>query len=238
MTSDPPALAEDIRIRMLEPSDEQALERLCAIVYPTERPYSTAELETHRRLFPEGQFVAERTGDGAIVGALASLIVRWDDYRENAPWSVFTAGGTFVNHDPHHGRTLYTADMMTDPAVQHHGIAHALAMEAVKLVTRRGLLRKRGGSRLPGYHAHAARLTPRQYVCAVVRGELHDATLSFHVHQGFRVFDVVRGYLPHDDESRGWAALIEWVNPLVAKAEELEAHRRLEHAICDASASR
>jgi len=216
-------------LRLLETRDYPAIERLCALIYPDERPYTMAELESHHRRFPEGQFVVERGSDRAVVGTLASLIVRWHDYRESAPWSAFTAGGSFANHDPRHGRTLYAADMMTDPAVQHHGIAHSLAMAAVELVKTRGLLRKRGGSRLPGYHLHAAQMTPRQYVRAVTCGELHDPTLSFHVHQGFCVFDVVEGYLPGDEESRGWAALIEWVNPSVATESEMAAHRRAEH---------
>jgi len=222
---------ETIVVRPLEPRDYDTIERLCAIIYPTERPYTLAELEAHHRLFPEGQLVAARVSDDAeelVVGMLASLIVRWEDYRGSAPWNVFTAGGTFANHDAKHGRTLYVADMMTDPAMQHHGIAHVLAMDAIELVKRRGLLCKRGGSRLPGYHLHARELTPHQYVRAVVRGELRDPTLSFHVHQGFRVFDLVKGYLPHDDESLGWAALIEWVNPLVATPAELEAHQQAE----------
>lgn len=219
---------QSIQLRPLDTKDYPEIERLCAVIYPTERPYSMAELEAHHRLFPEGQIVAVRTSDNAVVGTLASLIVRWEDYHGTAPWSVFTAGGTFANHDPRHGRTLYAADMMTDPAMQHHGIAHALAMEAVELVKRRGLLRKRGGSRLPDYHLHAAQMTPHQYVRAVVDGKVHDATLSFHVHQGFRVFGLAKGYLPHDEQSRGWAALIEWVNPLVATPAELEAHRRVE----------
>lgn len=220
--------ALDLVLRPLDPSDYPEIERLCAAVYPTERPYTMDELAAHHRLFPEGQIVAALADARRVVGTLASLVVRWEDYRAQAPWSTFTAGGTFANHDAVHGRTLYVADMMTDPAVQHHGIAHRLAGEAVELVKRRGLLRKRGGSRLPGYHAHAARLTPHQYVVAVVRGELHDPTLSFHIHQGFKVFGMVKGYLPHDEESRGWAALIEWVNPLVATPTEMESHRRAE----------
>jgi len=222
-------MSEQIRVRPLDRGDYDQVERLCEAVYPTERPYTMAELEAHHRLFPEGQLVAVASEGGRVVGTLASLIIRWDDYRQGAPWTTFTAGGTFANHDAVHGRTLYAADMMSDPAWQHHGIAHALAMEAVELVKRRRLLRKRGGSRIPGYHAHAARLSPQQYVLAVIRGELHDPTLSFHLHQGFRVFGLVQGYLPHDDESLGHAALIEWVNASVATPQELEAHRRMEH---------
>ncbi len=216
-----------IRIRTLEPRDEERLEEICEVVYPTERPYSLEELQRHRRIFPEGQLVAVDEADRPV-GMLASLMLRWSDYRQGASWAAFTAGGTFANHDPVHGRTLYVADMMTDPSMQHHGIAHLLAMEAVELVRRRALLEKRGGSRLPGYHEHASRLSPHRYVLEVIAGRLHDPTLSFHLHQGFRVFAVVNDYLPHDEESLGHAALIEWVNPRVATPQELEAHRRVE----------
>ncbi|MBI1941235.1 MAG: hypothetical protein HYS33_06980, partial [Acidobacteria bacterium] len=49
-----------------------------------------------------------------------------------------------------------------------------------------------------------------------VRGELRDATLSFQLKQGFHVLAVASGYLFHDPESSGYAAVIEWLNPLVA----------------------
>jgi len=211
----------------MESRDDARIEALCEAVYPTERPYSMEELQRHRRLFPEGQIVAVDERDRAL-GMFASLIIRWTDYRRDAPWSAFTAGGSFANHDARHGRTLYTADMMTDPSMLHHGIAHRLAVEAVSLVRRLGLLEKRGGSRLPGYRAHADRLTPHRYVMQVIEGRLHDPTLSFHLHQGFKVFGVVEQYLPHDEQSLGAAALIEWVNPEVATPEQMEAHRRVE----------
>jgi hypothetical protein len=30
---------------------------------------------------------------------------------------------------------------------------------------------------------------------------------------GWEVVRPIHGYLPHDDESAGWSALIQWVNP-------------------------
>ncbi|MHB1299151.1 MAG: hypothetical protein ACYC0B_11535, partial [Gemmatimonadaceae bacterium] len=41
------------------------------------------------------------------------------------------------------------------------------------------------------------------------------------LNRGFEVLAVVEGYLRHDPESLGWAALIEWLNPAVAT----DAHR-------------
>jgi hypothetical protein len=75
------------------------------------------------------------------------------------------------------------------------------------------LLRIRGGARLRGYHDFARELSAEEYVRRVVHGELHDATLSFQLHEGFHVLAVVPHYLEHDPETLGYAALIEWLNP-------------------------
>ncbi|HVB38347.1 MAG TPA: hypothetical protein VND92_07410 [Vicinamibacterales bacterium] len=85
---------------------------------------------------------------------------------------------------------------------------------------RLGLLRIRAGARLRHYHRHAARMDAREYVRRVLRGELRDPTLTFQLKQGFVVLGVVAGYLQHDPESLGYAAVIEWMNPLVATAED------------------
>jgi hypothetical protein len=63
-------------------------------------------------------------------------------------------------------------------------------------------------------------MSPREYVVKVVRGELGDPTLSFQLRQGFHVLAVVEGYLTHDPESQGHAAVIEWINPRVARPED------------------
>jgi GNAT superfamily N-acetyltransferase len=146
----------------------------------------------------------------------SSLIVLWDDYGLGANWRDFTEGGMFSNHDPAQGKTLYGAEVMVHPALQRHGVGKELYAARRALARRLGLLRIRAGARLRDYHRHAGRLTPEQYVAAVVRGELGDRTLSFQLGQGFQVIGVVSGYLAHDPESLGHAAVIEWVNQDVA----------------------
>jgi predicted amidohydrolase len=68
------------------------------------------------------------------------------------------------------------------------------------------------GGRIPGYHEHAERLAPRQYVELVRRRKLHDPILSFQLANDFRVHRILRGYLEDDTESCGYATLIEWQN--------------------------
>jgi len=151
--------------------------------------------------------------DERVIGMAASLIVLWDDYEFDTTWRDFTAGGMFTNRDPEHGRTLYAAEVMVDPAYQGKGIGTLMYGARRELVARLGLRRIRAGARLRGYHRVAATMNARDYVARVERGELTDPTLSFQLKRGFRVVAVVPGYLGHDPESLGYAAVIEWLNP-------------------------
>jgi hypothetical protein len=187
-------------------------------VYCDSPPWSVAQLQSHLRIFPEGQFVAICTKTGDVIGMAASLIVWWDDYQMSSSWRDFTDDGYFTNHDPARGRTLYAAEVMTDPTRRGEGVGKSLYGARRELAERLGLLRIRAGARLRGYSKYADRMSPEDYTIAVLRGEVTDPTLSFQLAQGFHVLAVVSGYLRHDPESLGHAAVIEWLNPQVATA--------------------
>lgn len=200
-----------VHVRQTRADDFDGITALSHRVYPATPPWNTAQLASHLKVFPEGQFVAV-DGD-EVVGMAASLIVLWDDYDIETDWRDFTSAGMFTNHDPVRGRTLYAAEVMVDPSRQGQGIGGMLYDARRELVMRLGLRRIRAGARLRGYHRVAARMTAQEYVSCVERGELRDPTLSFQLKRGFRVISVVSGYLRHDPESLGFAAVIEWLNP-------------------------
>ena len=212
------SLGTDVLVRPTRRQDLLDIAELSRICYPHDTPWTEALLATHLAVFPEGQFVAVDRASGRIVGMAASLIVPWDDYDMETNWTDFTARGTFKNHDPVHGRTLYGAEIMVHPAVRRKGIASRLYQARRDLVTHLGLLRIRAGGRLRGYHRYAATMSPQQYVDAVIAGTLSDPTLSFQLKQGFHVLGVVKHYLDPDPESLGAAAVIEWMNPAVTPA--------------------
>lgn len=203
---------DTVRVRHTDPSDFARIAELCRRVYPETLPWTPEQLDSHHRLFPEGQLVAT-LGD-EVVGMVASLIVHWDDYDTLDSWERFTSDGTFTNHDPKRGHTLYAAEAIVDPNVQHHGVGGALYRGRRALVERLGLRRIRAGGRLRGYHRYATSLDAAGYVEEVVHGRLVDDTLTFQLHEGFHVVAVVPHYLADDPESLGWAAVIEWLNPL------------------------
>jgi len=211
VTTPPP-----ITVRPTRPADFEGIIALTRAVYPDSPPWTPEQLGSHLAVFPEGQMVAVLGSQERVVGMAASLIVTWDHYDAEATWRTFTAGGTFRNHDPR-GRTLYGAEVMVDPTMQRRRIGKRLYAARRQLAVGHGLLRIRAGARLRGYHRHAKRMSAEEYVLRVLQGRIKGPTLSFQLREGFRVFGVVQGYLSHDPESLGWAALIEWLNPAVAR---------------------
>jgi len=203
---------QDYRIRLMEPADFAAIGEICRVVYPHDTPYTPAELAAHHGLYPQGQFVAEHVPTGQPVGVHFTLRLRMADYHVDDSWDVLTARGTFADHDPT-GPTLYGADVFVSPEHQHHGLAHALTDATRGLVVAEGLWRMVGGSRLPGYGAVADTVPAERYVRDVVAGTRTDPVLSAHLKDGWRVVRPIQGYLQHDPESAGWAAVIQWVNP-------------------------
>ncbi len=215
-----------IVVRTTAREDFAGIGRLTEAVYPGSPPWNERQLSSHLDVFPDGQFVAVEEPGGLIVGMAASLIILWDEYQMHMNWRDFTDHGMFTNHDPENGHTLYGAEVMVDPAVQRRGIGKRLYHARRELVERLGLLRIRAGARLRGYHRHARKMSPDEYVAAVVAGRLKDATLSFQLREGFKVISVVSEYLKFDPESLGFAAVIEWLNPAVAAPEEFDRQAR------------
>lgn len=210
-------------IRHLESRDFDGVTALTRDVYPESPPWGARQLSSHLEVFPDGQLVAVEVATQRIVGMAASLIVLWDDYDTTSSWRTFTDGGMFTNHDPERGRTLYGAEVMVHPQLQGRGIGSALYAARQATVQRLGLLRIRAGARLRGYSRFADRETAEEYVSRVVAGTEVDATLSFQLRHGFHVLAVAPEYLHHDPESLGFAAVIEWINRLVARPEDYPA---------------
>jgi len=82
------------------------------------------ELESHLRIFPQGQFVAVEP-DGTIVGSASTLVVSLSPAFKDHTWKEITANGMFTNHDPK-GDSLYGADISTHPKHRDEGIGSIL----------------------------------------------------------------------------------------------------------------
>lgn len=208
-----------INVRNTRPADFEAIERLSRITYPDDFPWTADYLSRHLDVFPEGQLVAVDSDRGEVVGLSASLIVTWDDYDHLDTYNDFTDEGWFTNHDPS-GRTLYGAEVIVDPARRGEGIGSRIYEARQELVRSLGLMRIRAGARLAGFFRHAAEMSAQDYVRKVLAGEIFDPTLSFQLKHDFRVLSVVPDYFERDRKSRGFAAIIEWLNEEVITEDE------------------
>jgi ribosomal protein S18 acetylase RimI-like enzyme len=168
------------------------------------------ELESHLRIFPEGQFVAVEP-DGTVVGSASTLIVALDPPYAEHTWKEITADGLFTNHNAH-GDSLYGADISTHPKHRHEGIGGMLYDARKELVVKLNLRRMIAGGRLFNYTEHANKLSPSEYADQVLKGELKDPVLSFELENGFKFIKILPNYLD-DVRSLNYASFIEWLNP-------------------------
>ena len=168
------------------------------------------ELESHIRIFPQGQFVAVEP-DGTVVGSASSLIVTPNPKYAEHTWIEITANGMFTNHNPN-GDSLYGADISTHPKFRHEGIGKMLYDARKELTMRLNLPRMIGGGRLFNYCEYADKMSALEYAQRVIKGELRDPVLSFELDNGFKFIKIIPNYL-NDIRSLNYASFIEWLNP-------------------------
>jgi len=220
-------------VQKVEAVHFKKIQELCQRVYPFVKPWTEAQLNSHLSVFPEGQLIIIDPKTKNAIGYAASLVLNWTDYEMQDSWTDLTDSGFFTNHDlTAEGKTLYGAEVMVDPAFQGQGVGTLLYQARAELVEKLGLLRIRAGARMRGYSKYEHQFpSARDYLIQVVSGNIFDPTLSFQIKRGFKVLALVSGYLGVDPESKGYAAVIEWLNPKVATQRHYDlqnkAHKKL-----------
>jgi len=167
------------------------------------------QLESHIKVFSEGQFVAEY--HDKIIGSCSSLIVKLDpEYKEHT-WKEACGDSFFKGHNPK-GDSLYGADVSTHPDNRRLGVATKLYNARKDLAIRLNLRRIIAGGRLFNYCEHAKELDPLEYVKKVKRHEIREPVLEFQLRNGFRFIKILPNYMK-DPRSLNNATFIEWKNP-------------------------
>ncbi|MCE2849629.1 MAG: GNAT family N-acetyltransferase [Roseiflexaceae bacterium] len=187
----------------------EALQQLC---YPSLDPthlLRRTHIESHLRIFPEGQHVA--LIDGVVVGMSATLRHDIDFDSAQHSFDEMIAGGYFTCHNPT-GAWLYGADMSTHPAYRKRGIASALYDARKALIRQLNLRGMVGGGMVPGYRFYKHQMTLGEYAHKVASGEISDPTLTPQLRNGYTVRGIIHDYL-HDAELGNDATLIVWDNP-------------------------
>ena len=171
--------------------------------------WTREELQSHVDRFPEGQICVEY--NGRIVGSSSSLIVDFDEYGAVHSWKEISGDGTIDNHD-REGDTLYGIEVVVDPEFRGMKIGRRLYEARKDLARRKNLKRVVIGGRVPNYHKHAEELSIHEYVDEVNGKRIYDPVLTFQISNGFALKRILQDYLGEDEESGGYALLLEWAN--------------------------
>lgn len=202
----------DVTIRNYAERDFASLIALQAECFPPPFPselwWNEEQLAEHVTRFPEGALCAEI--DGRIVGSMTALRIHMDQVDAH-DWASITDDGYIRNHQPE-GETLYVVDIGVSPEFRKFGLGKWLMHSMYETVVYLGCDRLLGGGRMPGYGALSDRLTAEEYVEQVAQGKLKDPVITFLLRCGRMPVGVVKDYLD-DEQSAGYAALMEWRNP-------------------------
>ncbi|OLO25113.1 carbon-nitrogen hydrolase [Alkalihalophilus pseudofirmus] len=198
-----------IEIRNITEKDFNEIIALQKFCFPNMEPWKIEHLESHIRIFPEGQFVVEY--DGKIIGSCSSLIINFDEYDDQHTWDEITDRGYITNHNPD-GYNLYGIEVMVHPDYRRMKIGKRLYEARKELVRTLNLKSMIIGGRIPNYYKHAIQYTPREYVEQVMLHNIYDPVLTFQVLNGFSLKRINPNYLKDDKASMKYATLMEWNN--------------------------
>lgn len=198
-----------IIVRNIRSDDFPEIIELSKIAFPQMEPWEVQHLESHLKIFPEGQFCVEY--GGRIIGSCSSLIVDFEEYDDDHSFDEITDDGFIRNHDPN-GLHLYGIDVAVHPDFRGMKIGQRLYEARKQLCRERNLKSIIIGGRIPNYSKHADRLTAREYVDEVMKQNLYDPVLTFQMMNGFVLKRVNANYLLDDQASLKNATLMEWYN--------------------------
>lgn len=199
-----------LQLRNLRIDDFSDIKAIMDQVYPTlGGGWPEKKYRAMLKVFSEGQICIEDSG--RVVAAAFSVIVDYDQFGDEHTYDEITGNAYLTTHDPN-GDVLYGVDVFVDPEYRNLRLGRRLYEARKELCQSLNLRAIIAGGRIPNYEQHSATMSPQQYIEAVKRKELYDPILTFQLSNDFEVKRVLKGYLPEDTESEGYATLLEWFN--------------------------
>ena len=197
-------------LRQSEPEDYDDVAEIMERVYPgMDGAWTREQFESQVARFPEGQICIE--DNGKVVAAAISLMVKYSRWGQDHKYWDIVGNGYLTTHDPK-GDVLYGVDVFVHPDYRDLRLGRRLYDARKELCEKLNLRGIVVGGRIPRYHKYAGEMTAAQYVSRVKASELVDPILTFQLANDFQVRRIVKGYLPDDEQSAGYATLLEWVN--------------------------
>ena len=199
-----------LKLRNLEDSDYVQVAELMEEVYADiGGAWSRDALLALIKEFPEGQIAIE--DNGRIVAVALTVKCSYDRFSRTHSYDDLIGRRNRIRHDPE-GDALYGMDVFVSKDYRGLRLGRRLYDARKELCRNLNLRAILAGGRIVNYHEHAERMTPAQYIESVRRREVYDPILSFQLANDFEVKRLMKGYLPEDKKSLGYATLLEWNN--------------------------
>lgn len=194
------------QLRMEDYNEVIALQELC---FSGMQTWKREQFESQLNIFPQGQLCIEL--GGKIVASSSSLVIDFDLYEDTDDWKKLSDSGYITNHDPE-GETLYGIEIMVHPEYRGYKLARRLYQARKDLAVQLNLKNIIIGGRIPGYSKYQNELSARKYVQKVLDKDLFDPVLTTQIANEFVLKRIIPAYLRTDEESGGYATLLEWSN--------------------------
>ncbi|GAA5134503.1 carbon-nitrogen hydrolase family protein [Thalassotalea piscium] len=203
-------IGHKLNLRHLTLADYEDVKKLMDAVYPgLGGAWPKNKFRAQLKVFPDGQICIE--DHGVVVAAAFSVIVDYDKFGDQHTYDEITGDAYLTTHDPL-GDVLYGVDVFVSPDYRAMRLGRRLYEARKEICQNLNLKSIVAGGRIPKYKDHAKELTPQAYIEKVKRKELYDPILTFQLSNEFEVRRVLKNYLPEDQESHGYATLLEWNN--------------------------
>ena len=198
-----------LKIQQIKKKDYPQLKALMDRVYANMGgAWSKTTIHTLIDAFPEGQIAL--FDHDKLIGMVLSMRVDYQRFSNPHTYDDLIGQREIIQDDPD-GDAIYGLDALIDPDYRGYRLGRRLYDARKELCRQMNFRAILAGGRIPNYHNHND-LSPGEYIDAVESREIHDPALSFQLSNGFIVKRILSGYLPNDDQSKGFATLLEWAN--------------------------
>lgn len=199
-----------LNLRNLRVEDYADLKHVMDTLYPDMGgAWPINQFMAQLQAFPEGQICIE--DHGKVVAAAFSLIVDYDKFGDQHTYDEISGNAYLTTHDPS-GDVLYGIEVVVLPDYQGMRLGRRLYEARKELCRSLNLKSIVAGGRIPNYQNYADKMSPQQYIEQVKKRLIFDPILTFQLSNDFEVKRVLKDYLPEDQESKGYATLLEWTN--------------------------
>jgi len=202
---------ENIELSYLSLEDYQELKDAMIQAYASmpDMYWREEQIKKLIEIFPEGQVVVKV--NGLIAGCALSIIVDYEQFEDSHTYKQITGNYTFSTHTSD-GDMLYGIDVFVKPEFRGLRLGRRLYDYRKELCERLNLEGVAFGGRIPNYHKYKDSLSPKEYINAVRKKEIHDPVLNFQMSNDFHPARILKNYLVGDVASDDYAVLLEWDN--------------------------